>query len=147
VSPTWSIFSPLPEDELRGLATEYLALVDQYLATRPDCEDDWGEPVAGGPPPTAEEIKEAYRAYSLPLPEGVLERLATCRSTVRLDNPGELDTDALQVSLLQHLLERSGKGLVRLDDYPLQQSEVLLHALAHKRHAPGFRDLTAHTAG
>jgi hypothetical protein len=143
VGANWAIFSPLPEAEARILAAQYLSLVDQYLAVRPDCEDDWGEPVAGGPPPSAEELKEAYRHYSLPLPDDVLQRLATCRSTVRLDNPGALATEALQVSLLQHLLERTGKGLVMLDDYPLQASEVLLHDLAHMRHAPGFRDLPA----
>jgi hypothetical protein len=137
----WSILTPLPGNELIALEQEYHALADEYLAGNPECDDSWGEASATGPVPSEQEVRDAYTRYHLPLPDTIVKRLATCRSVLTIDRPGELDESPLQASLLRHVLKRAGKSLVMLVDYPLQTSEVVQVQLRRLPAAPGFDEL------
>lgn len=123
MSATFRLLAPLLPREMLDLEAACEREVEAYLHEHPDCEDEWGEIVAGGPLPTREEVVAAYRLYRLDLSDEVLERLDACQSSLSIDRPGDLDTDRLQVSVLRLFLERAGRALVMFNDYPLVPAE------------------------
>jgi hypothetical protein len=139
MSATFYVLSPLEPKEMIAVEQAAISAVETYLAEHPDCEDEWGEMSAGGYLPTEEEARAAYAKYRLPLDASVLARLARCRSCFTIDRPGDIDgVDDLQVSLLRFVLERTGEGLVLLNDYPFETSEALLAKLKRRPQAKGF---------
>lgn len=138
MSATWFIYSPLAPQQMRSLEEECDSAIEEYLEEHPDCDDQFGEILAGGALPAPEEVRRAYGHYRLPLAPAILDRLGRCRSVMTIDRPGDLDVDALQVSALRFLLERAGEALVMRNDYPLEPAEELLAEIARKQGAPGF---------
>jgi len=88
--------------------------------------------------PDRAEVLAEYRRYQLELPERVLHRLHACRSSLVIEDPGDLAESPLQVSLLRFLLERVGHGLIMFGDYPLEPTEQVLEELRTRHGAPGF---------
>jgi hypothetical protein len=139
MSATYSIFSPLAPREMLELEQECTRAVEQYLEDHPDCDDEWGEMQAGGSIPRAEEVRTEYARLGLVLDADVLERLSRCGSVFSIDRPGDIETmGGLQVSILRYVLQRTGEGLVLLNDYPFEPSEALLSKLRARRGASGF---------
>jgi hypothetical protein len=124
MSATWQILSPITPREMLDLEVECTRVVTEYLDDHPDFEDTWGELGAGAALPTQPEVVSAYQRYRLPLPDAVLEKLAACHSSMRIDCPGDLSSDRLQVSVLRYLVERAGDGLVLFNDYPFVRGLV-----------------------
>ena len=140
MSATWQILSPLTPREMLDLEAECNRVVTDYLDDHPDCDDTWGELGAGGALPTQPEVVSAYQRYRLALPDVILEKLAACRSSMRIDRPGDLSVDRLQVSVLRYLVERAGDGLVLFNDYPFVLAARVLTDL---RKAPSARGFTS----
>lgn len=123
---------------MRELEAACERAVGAYREANPDCDDAWGEIMAGGEIPTREQVVGAYRRLRLELTADVVDRLEGCRSSLLIDRPGDIDTDRLQVSVLRYLLEGAGQGLVMFNDYPLVPTDQALTILRRKRGAPGF---------
>jgi hypothetical protein len=138
MSAPWLLLSPLTTKKMLALQHECEAVIEEYRAAHPDCEDVCGEIAVGGDVPTAEEVSAAHKDRDLPLPDPVLKRLARCRTSLTIVEPGDVEVDLLQLSVLRFLLERLGKGLVRLADYPLEISDEALERLRQERGARGF---------
>jgi len=137
----WTILSPLSSREMLEVERECERALEHYLQLYPECADRWGEFSAGGSIPTRSEVATEYHRYRLRLPDGVAARLASCRSVMTIERPGRLEADGLQASLMRFILERTGKGLVIFNDYPMEETEVVLAGLRHQRGAPGFARL------
>lgn len=130
MSGTITLLSPLTQDEMIDLELACGKALDDWFVEHPDEDDDTGEMGAMGSIPSLEEVSKAYGDASLELPKDVEKRLAACRSAFTIDNPGDFETTGgLQVSVLRFLLQRVGKSLVLVDDYPFETSEGMLKQL------------------
>ncbi|WP_156040743.1 hypothetical protein [Chondromyces apiculatus] len=138
MSATWWIYSPLAPQAMRDLEAECERAVEAFLEEHPGCDDEVAEVLAGGELRSLDEVKEGYARYRTKLSAAVAARVEACRSVMTLERPGDLDVDALQVSVLRYLLERTGEALVMFNDYPLVPSEHALENLAEKEGAEGF---------
>ena len=133
------ILCTLEPRELHELEQACIGAVEKYLDEHPDCEDDWGEMGSGGPVPSEDDVRAAYAKSGLEPDADLSARLARCRTTFRIDHPGDIEVEGgLQVSILVFLLERAGDGLVLWNDYPLERSEDLLEKLRTRPGAEGF---------
>jgi hypothetical protein len=135
---TWLLLSPFTSKKMLALKQECEAVVKEYRDAHPDLADTCGELAVGTDVPTPDEVEAAHDERDLPLSDAVLKRLARCRTSLTIDEPGDLEVDRLQLSVLRFLLERLGKGLVKLEDYPLETSDEVLERLKEQRGAPGF---------
>jgi hypothetical protein len=128
MSQTWFLLSPIPAKEALAVEKSCSEAIEQFLAEHPECDDHWGELGPGGPVPTPADATEAHRRYRLPLPDSIIERLTTCRSSLAIDRPQGG----------RYLLKRIGKGLVMFNDYPLLNSNIVLLDLRHHEGAMDF---------
>ena len=138
MSATWWIYSPIAPQAMRDLEAECERAVEAFLEEHPGCDDEVAEVLAGGELRSLDEVKEGYARYRMKLPPAVVARVEACRSVMTLERPGDLGVDALQVSVLRYLLERTGEALVMFNDYPLVPSEGALENLAEKEGVEGF---------
>lgn len=138
MSATFLLFAPLSPQEMRELEVACERAVEAYLEEHPDCDDRWGEIIAGGAIPTRQEVLEGYGHYDLDLDDETVARLDACRSALIVDRPGDFETDRLQVTVLRFLFERAGRGLVMFNDYPLVSTEEAIEMLRGMRGVQGF---------
>jgi hypothetical protein len=138
VAASWQILTTLSSDEAAALERIVDRAVDAYLEANPDCTDTFGEVSATGIVPSEKEASEAHSALGVTLQKAARERLRKCRSSLTIEEPGELASDPLQVSILRFLLERAGDCLVLLGAYPLKGSSAVLKDLAKLQAAEGF---------
>jgi hypothetical protein len=114
--------------------------LELYLAQHPERADRWGEFSAEGDVPSRLEVEREYRALHVQLPPHIRQRLQACRSVMRIEDPGDLRSNPLQLSLLRFILARIGEGLIMFDDYPLERTDAVLESLRRRPGAVGFSD-------
>ncbi|AKT36114.1 hypothetical protein [Chondromyces crocatus] len=138
MSATWWIYSPLAPEAMRALEDECERVLEAYLEAHRDSEDEYAEVLASSKLPTLDELEALYRRSRKSIPASVTARFEACRSMMILERPGDLDVDAVQVSMLRFLLEKTGEALVLFNDGALETSEEVLRDLARKRGAADF---------
>ncbi len=145
MSQVWLLSTPLSGAEALSLIDRCNDAIESYMEEHPDCEDAC-EVCAGGPLAAREDVVEAHRSYRLALPHPILDKLATCRSSIAMDRPrggrtrdGQyVDVPPLQISILRFLLSRIGDGLVAFNDYPLLGARIILLELRQTEGDPEF---------
>jgi hypothetical protein len=133
-SLTWTLLSPLGQDELRAIADEAVAA----LAPFEDDADSLGDILRQAQRPPVKAIMAAYAKFGTPLDESVLKRLEKCESVLVIEDPADLDRDPLQVAVLRYLVDRMGKGFVLFNDFPLVETELVISELKKKKTVKDF---------
>ena len=87
------ILCTLEPRELHELEQACIGAVEKYLDEHPDCEDDWGEMGSGGPVPSEDDVRAAYAKSGLEPDADLSARLARCRTTFRIDHPGDIEVE------------------------------------------------------
>jgi hypothetical protein len=136
MSETWFVYGDRDAREMLTIADACNDAIGSWLEEHEENDEERvAECGAGGPVPSQPEVVAAYRRYQLELPDGVVERLATCRTSIALDHPAALDESSLSVVILRFVLARVGPALVMFNDFPLVPSEEVLRRLELAGHA------------
>lgn len=150
MSVDYIIYSPLSPAKLAELVETCQRRVDEWYLDHEERDDQWGEFFLGGDPPSpGDAASMVHDSDGVVAPvdsektAAVLERLASIKSAITIERPGNIDVDRMQVSILKFLLEGAGAGLVQLVD-AIELSEVILEEVATREGAAGFGDEAAH---
>src|SRR5262245_55509836 len=103
MSPSWTLLSPLPREELDAVVEEAENALEHYRSEHGD-EDYAGKIVSPVDVPAMAVLSASYRRFGGSFSEAQLKRYEACESALSIDAPGDLDKDRLQVAVLRFLL-------------------------------------------
>jgi hypothetical protein len=126
---TWFVYTPLGLVEMQAVEQSYRVALAAYFDEHGKVTDEVAQLDAASMVPKPSEVSASYRKAGKPVPPLVMTRLRACKRGFRLEHPGNLAVDKLQVSALRYLLRRVGLGLIDWGDGLLEPVEEGLHVL------------------
>lgn len=139
MSWTWFVYTQLPAKGLLEIEEELERALTEWVEERGDEASEelletCGQVGPGGPVPPVDDVVATNARFGRRVDPEVLERLATCRSSLAIDRiRGSGLEHPLQVSVLKFILDRTGDSLVDWGDHQIALAERALEDLGKYR--------------
>lgn len=122
---SWFVYTTLGPRDALALEDRLRAALDDLLKAQPTLRrgQEWGDITVEEAIPSVDDVIELSEAFGRPVSDDVLDRLETCRTAFSVERAGVHDLDALQVSILEFLLDNVGPCLIDWGDMQIVLSE------------------------